>query len=140
MRQAILDTDILSYIADDRYPDVSKRAHQYFRVFRYFTISAITIAEVVKGREYDRDYAGRDAFLKRAEGFEVLPVDFEEAVIAGKISAALDKAGSKIGKEDPFIAAVAIANKRPLVTNNTAHYQRIVDLGFPLELENWREA
>jgi len=47
--------------------------------------------------------------------------------------------GQQIGHLDPFIAATAIANDRPLVTNNTKHYQRIVDLGFPLELENWRE-
>ena len=51
----------------------------------------------------------------------------------------LIRTGQQIGQLDPFIAAPAIANDRPLVTNNTKHYQGIVDLGFPLELENWRE-
>jgi predicted nucleic acid-binding protein len=48
--------------------------------------------------------------------------------------------GQKIGEQDHFIVAVAIANGRPLVTNNTVHYRRIIDLGFPMEIENWRDA
>lgn len=138
MKQAVLDTDILSYIIDQRYPEVSARAQQYYRVFRYFTISAITAAEIVEGLARNHDHAGIETFLKRAEGFEILPVDLDEAVIAGKIFAALIETGQKIGEQDPFVAAVAIANSRPLVTNNTGHYQRIIDLGFPLEIENWR--
>ena len=39
-----------------------------------------------------------------------------------------------------FDLYVSIANGRPLVTNNTGHYQRIIDLGFPLEIESWRES
>jgi len=140
MRQSVLDTDILSYITDERYPEVSQRAQQYYRVFRYFTVSTISIAEIVEGLARNHDHAGIDVFLRRAEGFEILPVDLDEAVIAGKIFAALKEVGQKIGEQDPFIAAVAIANNRPLVTNNTGHFQRIVDLGFPLEMENWREA
>jgi tRNA(fMet)-specific endonuclease VapC len=140
MRQAILDTDILSYITDQRYVEVSARARQYYRVFRYFSVSAITIAEVVEGLARIHDYAGIEGFLKRSEGFEVLPVDLDEAVIAGRIFAALAEAGQNIGELDPFVAAVAIANGRPLVTNNTGHYQRIIDLGFPLEIENWRNS
>lgn len=138
MRQAILDTDILSYIIDQRYPEVSARAQQYYRVFRYFSISSITVAEVVEGLARNHDSPGIQGFLKRAEGFEIFPIDLDEAVIAGKILAALAEAGKKIGEQDPFIAAVAIANNRPLVTSNTSHYQRIIDLGFPLEIENWR--
>ncbi len=25
-----------------------------------------------------------------------------------------------------------------LVTSNTGHYQRVIDLGFPLQIEHWR--
>jgi tRNA(fMet)-specific endonuclease VapC len=59
-------------------------------------------------------------------------------ILAGRILAALSRTGQNIGDLDPFIAAIAIVNHRPLVTNNQKHYQRIVDLGFPLALENWR--
>ena len=41
-------------------------------------------------------------------------------MIAGKIFAALSETGQKIGEQDPFIAAVAIANDRPLVTTTPA--------------------
>lgn len=139
MRQSVLDTDILSYILDDRFPEVTSRARQYHRVFRYFSVSVISIAEVVEGLSRSQNQVGVSEFLRRAEGFEVLPIDFEEAILAGRILAELARSGQRIGKEDPFIAAVAIANRRPLVTTNTSHYQRIVDQGFPLELENWIE-
>jgi hypothetical protein len=69
MRQAVLDTDILSYIIDQRHPEVSAHAQQYICVFRYFSVSAITIAEVVEGLARNHDYPGIESFLKRAEGF-----------------------------------------------------------------------
>ena len=38
-----------------------------------------------------------------------------------------------------MIAAIAIINGLELVTGNTAHYQRIQQLGYPLTLANWRQ-
>ncbi|MHB8636060.1 MAG: PIN domain-containing protein [Fimbriimonadaceae bacterium] len=140
MREAVLDTDILSYIVDRRYPDVVATASQYARAFGYFSVSVVTIAETVEGLESQGNFEGSAAFLKLAEDFEVIPIETEEAVLAGKIFAALNRAGQRIGELDPYIAATAIQIKRRLVTNNTKHYQRIVDLGFPLELDNWRKA
>ena len=52
---------------------------------------------------------------------------------------ALLRIGQPIGSNDPFVAVTAIQQERALVTNNIKHYQRIVDLGFPLELENWSQ-
>ena len=37
-----------------------------------------------------------------------------------------------------MIAAVAIVNGLKLVTGNTTHYQRIQQLGYRLNLANWR--
>ena len=37
-----------------------------------------------------------------------------------------------------MIAAIAIDQGLELVTGNTAHYQRIQQLGYPLTLVNWR--
>jgi tRNA(fMet)-specific endonuclease VapC len=36
-----------------------------------------------------------------------------------------------------MIAAIAIRHSLDLVTGNTAHYQRIQQLGYPLTLVNW---
>ena len=138
MKQVMLDTDILSYITGDRYPKVTATAKQYFRVFRYFSVSSITVCEAVQGFANTRDVAGVAAFLKLAEGLEILALGADDAILAAQIFAELKLAGKKIGPMDPFNAAISIVNKRPLVTNNVKHYQRIRDLGFPLELENWR--
>src|SRR5580658_9003032 len=124
MRQALLDTDSLSYIVELRFPEVVESAKQYLRVFRYFSVCAVTIAEVIEGLESQGNFEGSAAFLKRAEDFEVMPIETEEAVLAGQMLAALGRAGQKIGDLDPFIAASSIVNRRVLVTNNTKHYQR----------------
>jgi len=138
MRQVVLDTDPLSYILNRRHPEVLSTGDQYIRVFRYFTVSAVTISEIVEGFETAQDHERVAVFLKLAEDFEVMR-NTDEATNAGQILGALSRTGQKVGELDPFIAATAICRKWPLVTNNIRHYQRIVDLGFPLELENWRK-
>jgi predicted nucleic acid-binding protein len=37
-----------------------------------------------------------------------------------------------------MIAGTALHATVPLVTGNVAHYERIVGLGYPLIIENWR--
>lgn len=71
--------------------------------------------------------------------FDILPIESEEAGTAGRIVGLLKARGLTIGHMDPFIAATAIENGLVLATSNTNHYQRIVDLGFQLEFENWRD-
>ena len=68
----------------------------------------------------------------------MLPLDREEAEIAGRIQGQLERNGRSIGRADPMIAAVAIVQRRVLVTGNLAHYQYIVEAGYDLSLENWR--
>ena len=70
----------------------------------------------------------------------MLSVETEEAIMAGQILGELRRKGQGIGELDPFIAEIAIINELPLITNNQTHYQRIVDLGFPLILDNWRNS
>jgi tRNA(fMet)-specific endonuclease VapC len=37
-----------------------------------------------------------------------------------------------------MIAAIALEHSPELVTGNTAHFQRVQRLGYPLTLANWR--
>jgi predicted nucleic acid-binding protein len=46
--------------------------------------------------------------------------------------------GRPIGRADPMIAAAALHNGLELATGNTAHYQQIQGIGYPLVLVNWR--
>lgn len=67
------------------------------------------------------------------------PLDVESAEVAGRIYADLERTGKTIGRADPMIAGIAVSNALVLVTGNRDHYERIQSLGYPLQLENWRE-
>jgi tRNA(fMet)-specific endonuclease VapC len=64
---------------------------------------------------------------------EILSLDREDAEAAGKIRAALKKAGTPIGPYDVLIAGQALARGLTLVTNNVGEFQRIEGL----KLEDW---
>jgi predicted nucleic acid-binding protein len=68
----------------------------------------------------------------------VLTLDVQSAEIGGRIYADLEGTGQPIGRADPIIAAIAIRYGLTLITGNQAHYQRIQDLGYELQLDNWR--
>jgi predicted nucleic acid-binding protein len=65
-------------------------------------------------------------------------LDTSAAELAGRITGDLDRVGQPIGRADPMIAAIAIDQGLELVTGNTAHYQRLQQLGYQLTLVNWR--
>jgi len=69
---------------------------------------------------------------------EILLLDQAAAELAGRIAGDLDRTGQRIGKADPMIAAIALVQGLELVTGNTAHYERIQKLGYPLMLANRR--
>jgi len=69
---------------------------------------------------------------------EILPFGLPDADLAGRIAGDLECVGRPIGVADPMIAAIALTNGLELVTGNTAHFQRILQLGHPLTLVNWR--
>jgi tRNA(fMet)-specific endonuclease VapC len=139
MRDTLLDTDILSEVMEGVDSVVVARAKQYYRVFRRYTVSAATYSEILAGLTYDPKPKDLRSFQLIEPLLDVLPIEREEAALAGRIVGQLKSKGLPIGKLDPFIAATAIEQELLLATGNTSHYQRVVELGFPLELENWRE-
>ena len=70
----------------------------------------------------------------------MLPLTIDSAVLAGRMYGALERTGQPIGRIDPMIATTAVANNLELVSGNRAHYERLVELEFPLRLANWRDA
>ncbi|MGO4832847.1 type II toxin-antitoxin system VapC family toxin [Rhizobiaceae sp. 2RAB30] len=64
---------------------------------------------------------------------EILDFDRGDARAAGEIRAELARRGRPIGPYDVLIAGQALARGLPLVTNNTAEYERIAGL----RLEDW---
>ena len=140
MREVLLDTDILSEVLKGRDPEVMRNAKNYLSLFGRLTISSVTITEVVKGFQLTRDERRLQSFLESLENNETLPLGISEAALAGRIMGDLIRKGIPIGHMDPLIAATAIVHDLPLVTGNTKHFNRIIELGYPLQLQNWREA
>lgn len=95
------------------------------------TITAITLAELSVGplvASDDAERAARQAHLQQAEAdFDPLPFDAAAARAFGQVAADLRRSGRKLRARayDALIAAIAIANDRPLYTTNPADFAGI---------------
>lgn len=138
MDKSLLDTDILSVIIKGHDQIVVAKAAAYRKAFGWYTISTLTVLEIVKGFHKVQREDRVQQFLSGLPSVEVLTLDTESAVVAGRIYADLERTGQSIGRADPIIAAIAIQTNLTLVTGNVAHYQRIQTLGYALKLDNWR--
>ena len=138
MDKALLDTDILSEILKGRDAQVTERARRYRSTFGRYTISAITVMEIVKGLHRQDREDGIQRFMAALAQVEVLGLDGRSAHLAGRIYADLERAGQPIGRADPMIAAIAMTHGLVLVTGNVKHYQRVQNQGHPLSIANWR--
>ncbi len=138
MNKALLDTDIFSEISKGVNQNVAAKATTYHAVYGYYTLSAITVLEIVKGFHKVQREDRIQNFLAVLPTIELLTLDRHSAELAGRIYADLERTGQPIGRADPMIAAIALQNRLTLVTGNLAHYQRIPNLGYSLNLENWR--
>jgi tRNA(fMet)-specific endonuclease VapC len=138
LNKSLLDTDIFSEITKGVNATVTAHATAYRQAFSRYTISAVTFMEVVHG--YQKKQATRQLqnFLAAVASEEVIPFDWPDAELAGRIAGGLERIGHPIGLADPMIAALALTHGLELVTGNTAHFQRVQHLGYPLILVNWR--
>lgn len=138
MNEALLDTDIFSEVMKAKDANVIAKASTYQAQFGQYTISAVTVMEVVKGLHKLGSPNRVPQFVSHLTALRVLAFDTTAAELAGRIYADLERTGQTIGRADPMIAATAIQYGFVLATGNEAHYQRIIALGYPLIMENWR--
>jgi tRNA(fMet)-specific endonuclease VapC len=136
--RALLDTDILSEIMRGRNPKVAAASASYLAVFGRYTISTLTVVEVVKGFHRRGHEARIQQFLTALSSIELLTLDASSAELAGRMIGDPERTGQPIGRVDPMIAGIAVRFDLTLVTGNEAHYRRFQALGYPLKLENWR--
>jgi tRNA(fMet)-specific endonuclease VapC len=130
----LLDTNILSELIKKR-PNPNLIEKLRTEKFKTLCTSSICVFELRLGSALRDDFP---IFWQRImeellSGIPILHFGEDEALSAGDILAQLQKTGQKIGIEDIFIAATAIANRCTLVTANTRHYSRITSL----KIENW---
>ncbi|MEZ5042609.1 MAG: type II toxin-antitoxin system VapC family toxin [Saprospiraceae bacterium] len=132
MRQAILDTDSISYFFRGLTPVVNK-VDKYLEEHGFINISVITYYEVMNGLLYKDAKKQLDKFNEFVQLNNVIPLTLEVATIAAKIYAELRKSGEVIGHNDVLIASIAIGNDLNLISNNISHFGRIKGLS----LDNW---
>ena len=138
MEKTLLDTDIFSEILKQKHFKVVAAAQQYHKHFGYYTISTITVLEIVKGFHKVNREGEIQRLLAKLATAEILTFTVKGAELAGRIYADLERTGQPIGRADPMIAAIALDNKLVLGTGNERHYQRIQKLGYTLKLANWK--
>jgi tRNA(fMet)-specific endonuclease VapC len=138
VNKALLDTDTYSEILKAINPTIAQNAATYRQAHGVLSVSALTVMEIVYGFQRVQNARRLQDFLAAVAVEEVLEFERNAAELAGRIAGDLDRTGQTIGKADPMIAAVALQQGLELVTGNTAHYQRIQQLGYPLVLVNWR--
>ncbi len=139
MNKALLDTDTFSEIRKGKHPAITAKAKTYRKVFGYYSFSAVTVLEIVRGYQKAQQLHRLHAFIASIASEEIFPLDTDAGELAGRITGDLDRIGQPIGRADPMIAAIAITQGLELVTGNTAHYHRIQQLRYPLTLANWRQ-
>ena len=135
MNKSLLDTDILSEIGKGIDLNVARNAAAY-PVFGRYTLSAVTVAEVIRGLEKRQSVRRLHTFRASLPSRRCFPSD--AADLAGRIGAGLDRIGRPIGLADTMIAAIALEHGLELVTGNTSDFQRVQQLGYPLILANLR--
>lgn len=138
MNKALLDTDTFSELGKAINQTVARNGSAYLADFGRYTVSVITVMEIVRGLSKKQATKQLRAFFAGIPSQEVLIFNQAAAELAGYIEGELERTGQPIGRADPMIAAIALVNGLELVTGNTAHYQRIQQLGHPLVLHDWR--
>ena len=138
MNRILQATDTYSEVLKKKNPQVKAKAEAYLAKRGRYTIAALTVFEVVWGLQRMRREERIAEFLQELSDVEVLPIDTETSVIAGQIFGDLHRLGQTIGSMDVLIAATAIRHNLILTTGNTRHFERIITLGYPLQLDNWK--
>ncbi|MGD2087618.1 MAG: PIN domain-containing protein [Candidatus Aminicenantes bacterium] len=138
MERTLLDIDIFSEVLKQKNPQVTVKAKQYYQQVGRYTISTITVLEIVKGFHKINRENDIQRLLTKLLTAELLTLTIKSAELAGRIYADLERTGQPIGRADPMIAAIAIERKLVLATGNEHHYQRIQELGYDLAITNWK--
>lgn len=138
MNKALIDTDIYSEILKSIDPNVLGNATAYRQAHGILTVSSVTVMEVVRGFQKKQSRSKLQRFLAAVALEEVLDFDRDAGELAGRIAGDLERIGQSIGQSDPMIAALALIHGLELVTGNTAHFERVQRLGYPLTFVNWR--
>jgi tRNA(fMet)-specific endonuclease VapC len=137
VNKVLLDTDIFSKVLKRYSPEIVARSTAYLANFDRFTISVITVTEIIRGWHKQQREDRVLQFITGLSAVEVLVMDLDQYILAGRILADLERTGQPIGLADTMIAAIAVQQNITLITGNQSHYRRISALGYDLNLDRW---
>jgi predicted nucleic acid-binding protein len=126
MTRGLLDTSVLIALESGRGLDSSSLPDELL-------VSVVTIGELHAGIHAAHDTntrATRMATLDSVASLEPLPVDERAAREWGRLRYRLHETGRRVNVNDLWIAAIAVANDLPIVTQD-ADYDVLVGLGGP---------
>lgn len=138
--RTLVDTDIWSEIFKAKNATVLARSATYLSQHGRHTVTAITVFEVIQGLQRVGRQDRIEAFRTMLEDIEVLDLDQASADLAAVIHGELDRTGHGIDIADAQNAAIALRHRMGVATGNVRHYTRVQGLGYPLVVQNWREA
>ena len=134
MRGYLLDTNVLSELLRKR-PDPAVIERLGKISSEELMTSTVCLAELRFGAA--RVPSGEELWQRIAAvvlpRVRALPLGEREAILAGDVLADLESRGARIGVEDVFIGATAMANGLTVVTRNLQHFEPIDGL----RVESW---
>lgn len=137
--RTLVDTDIWSEIFKGKNATVLARASAYLSQHGRYTLTAVTVFEVIQGLQQVQRESRIEAFREMLEDIEVLDLDQEAADLAAVIYGELERTGRGIDVGDAQNAAIALRHRVGVATGNVRHYSRVQELGYPLIIQNWRD-
>lgn len=132
MKKYYLDANICIEFLRGRNENISKKIKSLppFDIKIPLIVLAELVAGAFKSVKYEKNLEGIKYFY---ENFEVIPFEFADVFTYGKIRAALELKGQKIGANDTLITATVLSRKGILVTNNIKEFSRVEGL----IIEDW---
>lgn len=128
----LLDTNICIYFMKNTYPRLTEKIFSYDP--SQLAISSITVYELEYGASKSKwGEQTRQNLRMVLAPFNILPFDSNDAFMAGKIRAQLERKGTPIGPYDIQIAAQGLARDLIVVTHNTDEFRQVADLA----VEDW---
>ena len=130
----LLDTNICIYFMKNTYPRLTEKIFSYDP--SQLAISSITVYELEYGASKSKwGEQTRQNLRMVLAPFNILPFDSNDAFMAGKIRAQLERKGTPIGPYDIQIAAQGLARDLIVVTHNTDEFRQVADLA----VEDWKK-
>lgn len=137
MKEAIIDTDILSYYLKGDL-NITKRVRSYLGRYSNLNISIITQYEILGGLEYKNASKQIEEFEDFLQECRIINLSNHSIYHSARAFGSLKRKGITIGTSDLLIAGQALEQNWELITNNEKHFKDKDIEG--LHIANWKKA